>query len=165
MESLQRDTVMHHNFRRDFFFWLGVVILPAFWSWFTLGRRHSKAERGLAFGWLVLFAAIIFLTWPEMAAHCQFALANLQFICLAVGGALGVWLVLRGIYRTGCPSFIDMVIFCWMIAILSGSPGTEQELEKLCLQPLGLIHAMAILVPASLHFTLDLVKKRLDEPA
>ncbi|RBP46152.1 hypothetical protein DES53_102538 [Roseimicrobium gellanilyticum] len=156
---------MHANFRRDFFFWLGVLILPVFWSWFTLGPKHSKLSRGLAFGWLAGFTVVVVLTWPEMVGHYQFALANLQFISIAVGGGLFAWLVLRHIYHTGCPSFIDIVVFCWVVAVFTGSPASEQALENFCQQPLGFAHAMAILVPALLHFTLAPVQRELGDSA
>jgi hypothetical protein len=165
MECLQQGTDMHANFRRDFFFWLGVVILPAFWSWFTLGGKHSKVARMLALGWLVLFAAIVFRTWPEMAGHYQFAVANLQFVSIAISGALFGWLAMRIAFRLGCPPVVDVILFCFLapaIFPLVSSMG-HRMLERICSQPLGQEHMLAILVPALLHLSLEPVQKGLDE--
>lgn len=164
MESLQQGTGMHANFRRNVFFWLGVVILPVFWSWFTLSRKHSRLDRCVAFGWMAVVLSVLVLTWPEVAERYHLVLANLQFISLAVGGGLLVWLILRGIHRNGCPPFIDAVVFCWMIALFSGTP-YQRTLQQLCEQPLGFVHAMVILVPALFHFTLGPVQKGLEKSA
>lgn len=45
--------------RRRLFFWLGVAVLPVFWSWFTLGRRFSRWQRKLAFGWMGLYLVLL----------------------------------------------------------------------------------------------------------
>jgi len=43
------------NRRTQFFFWLGVFVLPLFWSWFTLALTFTRRERAIAFLWMSVF--------------------------------------------------------------------------------------------------------------
>ncbi len=55
--------------RRQFFFWLGVFVLPLFWSWFTLSRKHTRRERVAAFLWLAVFGIWLLPAGIAVVAH------------------------------------------------------------------------------------------------
>ena len=45
---------------RDFF-WLGVFVLPLFWSWFTLSSKFTRRERVAALLWMGVFAGVLLI--------------------------------------------------------------------------------------------------------
>lgn len=81
--------------RSRFFFWLGVLVLPIFWSWFTLSKSFSRKERTLAFGWLILSTTFILARWHQMQAHAELVAAGWPLVAWLVTLALGVWLFFR----------------------------------------------------------------------
>ncbi|MEZ0275609.1 MAG: hypothetical protein ACAH88_11955, partial [Roseimicrobium sp.] len=87
---------MHANFRRDFFFWLGVAIFPVFWAWFTLGRKFSNWQRYAAFGWLAVVLAAFVITWPQMSERYYLMSLGLPIISFWLSFCLWVWLAFRG---------------------------------------------------------------------
>ncbi|WP_300931710.1 hypothetical protein [Prosthecobacter sp.] len=81
-----------NDHRRQFFFWLGVFVLPLFWSWFTLSKKFARRERFVAFLWLAVFG--IWLLHQRSALADQ--LETLSIVYPAILGwvtvALYVWL-------------------------------------------------------------------------
>ncbi len=81
--------------RRQFFFWLGVFVLPLFWSWFTLAKGFTWRERLVAFLWLGVFVA--WLLQQRSALVERFEMVS--FVYPAILGwvtvALFVWLFFR----------------------------------------------------------------------
>lgn len=81
--------------RRRLFFWLGVFVLPVFWSWFTLGRRFSADQRKLAFGWMGAYLLILACghEWLVSRGHLIAVHGDLFFCWVFVG--VGWWLCLK----------------------------------------------------------------------
>jgi hypothetical protein len=52
------DITAQEEPRQRLFFWLGVFVLPVFWSWFTLGRTYTRSQRVVAFTWLALLEPV-----------------------------------------------------------------------------------------------------------
>ncbi len=81
--------------RGRFFFWLGVFVLPLFWSWFTLSKKFAWRERVVAFLWLAVFVA--WLVQQRSALVERFELVPFVYPAILgrVGVALFVWLFFR----------------------------------------------------------------------
>lgn len=39
--------------------WIGILILPVVFSWFTLSPRYSGKQRAVAFGWMAIYLALL----------------------------------------------------------------------------------------------------------
>lgn len=147
MESLQQGTGMHANFRRDFFFWLGVVILPVFWAWFTLGKRFPRWQRYLAFTWMVAALAVVAATWSRMQERYEILAHNVPVIALCVTWGLSVWLFLR-------LAEVPLPFQLWALAIASSSPFVISWMDRLAVQPFAWSGVILPFVPGLLHLAL-----------
>lgn len=110
-----------NNPRRQFFFWLGVFVLPLFWSWFTLSRKHTRRERIVAFLWLAVFGVWLLQQRSELVERFE----TLAFVYPAVLGwvtvALYVWLF----FRSGCFFFsitpIEIIVLVDVLGVIQPS--------------------------------------------
>lgn len=105
--------------RRQFFFWLGVFVLPVFWSWFTLSKKFARGERVVAFLWMAVFACWLVQQRSMMAERFEMV----SFVYPAVLGwvtvALYVWLFFRG----GCFSVtpIEIIVLVDVLGVIQPS--------------------------------------------
>lgn len=83
------------NRRTRFFFWLGVFVLPVFWSWFTLAGSFTRKERIIAFSWLVLFAVVIIIGWHRLEAYVDLLAIGWPLVIGWLTIALWGWLFFR----------------------------------------------------------------------
>lgn len=105
--------------RRQFFFWLGVFVLPLFWSWFTLSKKYTRRERVVAFLWLAVFG--IWLLHQRSALVDQFETVSVVYPVILgwVTVALFVWLFFRG----GCfpVTIIEVIVLMDLLAVIHPS--------------------------------------------
>lgn len=102
--------------RERTFFWLGVFVLPLFWSWFTLSMKFARRERFVAFLWLAVF--VLWLLHQRSAVVDQ--LETLSFVYPAILGwvtvALYAWLLFRIDFSgTFIAIFIIGILVSWDI--------------------------------------------------
>lgn len=100
--------------RGRFFFWLGVFVLPLFWSWFTLSRKFAMRERLVAFLWVAVFVAWLLHQRSALAERFETVLIVYPAILGWVTVALYVWLFFRG----GC--FPVTLIECLVLVDILG---------------------------------------------
>lgn len=81
--------------RRQLFFWLGVLVLPVFWSWFTLARSFAAWQRSIAFSWLGLWSLWLWLEREAVLGHLQQKAFAYPVVLGWMSIALGVWLFIR----------------------------------------------------------------------
>lgn len=94
--------------RERFFFWLGVFVLPVFWSWFTLGRAFTRRERVVAFAWLAVSACWVGFQWQALEEHWTLLTIGYPIVIGWVTFSLLAWLG----YRLGMrPSTLIEVVF------------------------------------------------------
>lgn len=94
--------------RERLFFWLGVFVLPVFWSWFTLRRNFTRSQRLVAFSWLALTACWALWQWQSLAEHWTFVSIGYPIIA----GWLTLSLLAWWCYRLGMrPSTVFEVAF------------------------------------------------------
>lgn len=108
-----------NDHRRQFFFWLGVFVLPLFWSWFTLSSKFTRRERFVAFLWLAVFG--IWLLHQRSALADQFETVSVAYPVILgwVTVALYVWLFFRG----GCfpVTFIEIIVLVDVVGVIQPS--------------------------------------------
>jgi hypothetical protein len=98
--------------RERVFFWLGVFVLPIFWSWFTLGRSFTRTQRYVAFSWMILTVCLVISRWPAISEHWTLISIGYPIVVGWVTIALLGWLC----FRTGLFSFtIVELVFMWII--------------------------------------------------
>jgi hypothetical protein len=102
------------NTREHTFFWLGVFVLPMFWSWFTLGRNFTRSQRVAAFSWLALTVAFIVCRWQALTEHLTLVAIGYPIVVGWVTIALLAWLC----YRTGLFPLTLLELF-FMFVILA----------------------------------------------
>lgn len=107
--------------RRQFFFWLGVFVLPLFWSWFTLARNYTRRERVVALLWLAVFGG--WLLQQRSVLVDQFE--TLAFVYPAVLGwvtvALYVWLFFRSGYFFISITPIEIIVLVDVLGVIHPS--------------------------------------------
>lgn len=106
--------------RRQFFFWLGVFVLPIFWSWFTLSRKFSLRERWVAFLWMAVFAGWLVHQRSMMAERFEMVSVVYPVILGWVTVALYVWLF----FRSGFPThitFIELIVLVDVLGVIHPS--------------------------------------------
>lgn len=104
--------------RGRFFFWLGVFVLPLFWSWFTLSRKFTRRERIVAFLWLAVFG--MWLLQQRNALADQFE--TLSFVYPAILGWMTVALYVWLFFRTGFSvTFIEIIVLVDVVEVIQPS--------------------------------------------
>ena len=83
------------DLRTRFFFWLGIFVLPIFWSWFTLMKAFSKRQRQIAFGWLAIYGAAAVWNGPVIASYLQLLPIGFPLVIGWLTVALWAWLFFR----------------------------------------------------------------------
>jgi hypothetical protein len=81
--------------RERFFFGVGLVILPPFWSWWTLQRGFTDRQRLAAFAWSTIYLIALLTTWDRMQDRYVAAAIHYPFICLWLSICLFAWLNFR----------------------------------------------------------------------
>jgi hypothetical protein len=149
-----RDTVMTETIilsprdrRSAAFFWLGVGILPVFWSWFTMGRQFQKWQRHLALGWLLVVLGMVVSHWAPVEARLEMLALTFPIIPLCVTCGLFAWLFLR---IAEMPLPFQVLVF----GVLSHSYLVISTLDRLAIQPFAWAFAFLPIVPAFLHLAL-----------
>jgi hypothetical protein len=84
-----------NNRRARFFFWLGVFVMPVFWSWFTLAGVFTRKERIMAFSGLVLFAVVIIVGWQRLEDYFDLLTIGWPLVIGWLTVALWGWLFFR----------------------------------------------------------------------
>lgn len=136
---------------RDFF-WLGVFVLPLFWSWFTLSGKFTRHERVAAFLWMVVFAGMLLIQRSALAERFETLSMVYPVILGWVTVALYVWLI----FRCGFPTtLIEIIVLVDVVGVLHPSvlfvglvgkpfewewllPALIAVVAHLVLEPLGL---------------------------
>lgn len=104
----ETDTTPAQEPRERRFFWLGVFVLPVFWSWFTLGRAFTRSDRVVAFSWLALTACWADWQRQSLAAHWTLLSIGYPIVIGWVTLSLLAWLC----YRLGLrPSTLIEIVF------------------------------------------------------
>jgi hypothetical protein len=113
--------VIKEDERRQFFFWLGVFVLPLFWSWFTLSRKYTRRERVAAFLWLAVFGVWLLHERSALAERFE----TLAFVYPAVLGwvtvALYVWLFFRSGYFFFSITPIEIIVLVDILGVIQPS--------------------------------------------
>ncbi len=92
--------------RTKFFFWLGVLALPVFWSWFTLARSFSRRERFAAFAWLAITLGLLAADWAAVQEFGALVVYGYTIFFGLLTMGLWLWLVFRIGYR---PTLIEVL--------------------------------------------------------
>ena len=104
--------------RQHFFFWLGVFVLPLFWSWFTLAKSFTRRERVIAFLWLVVFSVWGFR--QKMAIKDQVEVISLTYP--AILGWITIALVVWFLFRIRIiPTIIEIIVLIDVVGMLGPS--------------------------------------------
>lgn len=53
------STKVERKFLTTILLWLGIILMPYFFVWFTLQRKYTITEKVVAFSWLLLFVLIM----------------------------------------------------------------------------------------------------------
>jgi len=106
------------DFRAKFFFWLGVLVLPIFWAWFTLSKVFTNGERRLAFGWLVIYGAAAAWKWQGLAVYLELLPIGYPLVIFWLTAALYGWLFIRIGWRFGEFSSVDAWVGLLIAAIM-----------------------------------------------
>jgi len=140
--------------RTQFFFWLGVFILPVFWSWFTLRKGFARRERAVAFLWMTAFLAWVFAHWSAAVRHWD----EIAIVYPAILGwltiALAVWLPFRIGLRP--VSIIELIVLVDIIAMLHPDTFFVGRYH----QPFHWLWAAAPLAVALLHLAVKPLRRR-----
>ena len=104
--------------RKQFFFWLGVFVLPLFWSWFTLAGAFTRRERFIAFLWLAVFVAWLFHQRSEVPGELQRVSITYPAVLGWLTIALFVWLLFRIRF---VPTIIEIIVLMDVLAIFHPS--------------------------------------------
>lgn len=147
--------------RTQFFFWLGVFILPVFWSWFTVGKEFTRRERVIAFLWMASFLGWALLQRSEVARHWEEVSVVYPAILGWVTVALAVWLIFRLGLRPA--TIIELIVFIDVIAIIRPSTFFVDRY----FQPFHWLWAAAPLAVALLHLAVEPLQRlarRISDP-
>ncbi len=98
--------------RERLFFWLGVFVLPVFWSWFTLGRAFTRSQRVIAFTWLALTLGWMIWEWQSLATHWTLLTIGYPIVIGWLTFSLLAWLC----YRLGMrpPSLFEVLLLVFV---------------------------------------------------
>jgi hypothetical protein len=103
--------------RKHFFFWLGVFVLPLFWSWFTLHRSFTHRQRYIAFSWLAVSVLMMICSRSVLVEHWELNKVGYPIFFAWLNISLLVWLCFRMGLVPG--SLIEAVFTFYMLAYLS----------------------------------------------
>jgi len=140
--------------RTKFFFWMGVLALPVFWSWFTLRRSFSRWERFAAFAWLAITVGLLAADWSAAQEFGSLVAYGYTIVLGLLTMALWGWLAYRIHIRI---TWIEALL---LFFILGGAPLNTLlfSFEKSVDLPFSWAWVIAPLIPAVLHLLLDPTK-------
>jgi len=140
--------------RERFFFWLGVFVLPFFWSWFTLGRSFTRNQRVVAFSWLALAVCWFVFQWQALAEHLTLLSIGYPIVAGWVTLSLLAWLC----YRLGMrPRLAELIMFCCGLGPLFGH--TIDLFYRGVGTPFSATWLLPPIILALLHLSLEPVKR------
>lgn len=77
-------------FKREMaFFWVGMLIIPVFWVWWTLHPRFKAWERALAIKWTAVWITIMWVRLDQLPDYFDAAAVALPNLCTML--ALYLW--------------------------------------------------------------------------
>ncbi len=100
--------------RKQFFFWLGVFVLPLFWSWFTLAKAFTRRERLIAFLWMPVFVVWLLHQRSAVAGELQTVSITYPAVLGWLTVALVVWLFFRIRF---VPTIIEIIVLIDVLAV------------------------------------------------
>ncbi|WP_038167135.1 hypothetical protein [Verrucomicrobium sp. BvORR106] len=113
--------------RKQFFFWLGVFVLPLFWSWFTLAGSFTRRERLVAFLWLAVFIAWLFQARATVLGEFHLLAVTYPVVLGWLAMALLMWLIFRLRF---VPTLIESIILIDLLAVLSPSKLFQDRIDQ-----------------------------------
>jgi hypothetical protein len=81
--------------RERTFFWLGVFVLPVFWSWFTLRRGFGIRHRVAAFSWLLVTIGLIFCGRESLLERWSLVTVGYPLVIAWLTIGLAAWFCFR----------------------------------------------------------------------
>ena len=97
--------------RERTFFWLGVFMLPMFWSWFTIRQEFTSRQRVAAFSWLAVTIALAVTRWEQLTQHWSFITVGYPLIIAWLTFGLAGWFC----YRVGMfPRTLFEIVFLFL---------------------------------------------------
>jgi len=139
--------------RKQFFFWLGVFVLPLFWSWFTLAKAFTRRERLIAFLWMAVF--VVWLLHQRSAVAGGFQTVSITYP--AVLGwltiALFVWLLFRIRF---IPTIIEIIVLIDLLAVFHPSTVFADRTG----QPFDWQWLLPPIIVALAHLTVEPLERR-----
>lgn len=150
-DSTLRAADVRDSRGRDYF-WLGVFVLPLFWSWFTLSRKFTGRERVAAFLWMAVFAAGLVHQRGALMERFDTLSVVYPVVLGWVTVALYVWLIFRSGFSV---TPIEIIVLVDVLGVLHPSilfvdlvgrpfewewllPALLAVVAHLVLEPLGL---------------------------
>ena len=107
------------NRRKQTFFWLGVFVLPLFWSWFTLTKAFTGRQRFVAFFWMAI--SVIWLIHQRSSVVDGWQLVSITYPAILgwLTISLFVWLIFRiGFFPV---TIIEIIVLIDALAVLHPS--------------------------------------------
>lgn len=139
------------NRRTQFFFGLGVIVLPVFWSWFTLARGFSNRERFAAFAGMAVTLGFLAANWPALEEFGSLVAYGYTIVLESLTLALWAWLVYRiGVRITLIEGFMLFFVF--------GNPRLFFDLQHDVGRPFSWLWFVPPLIPAILHLLVDPIR-------
>ena len=137
--------------RQQFFYWLGVLVLPFFWSWFTLAQGRTRQARVIAFGWMLLLGSWLIVHRDLVGEQ----LALIQITLPAVIGwstiGLWVWLAFRIVPKPA--TFIEWIVPLYILTQLFDV--ASNAFCGMIGHPIPLILWCFPLLPVALHLLVE----------
>lgn len=139
--------------RKQLFFWLGVFVLPLFWSWFTLAKAFTRRERLIAFLWMAVFFAWLLHQRSSVAAELQTVSVTYPAVLGWLTVALVVWLLFRIRF---VPTIIEIIVLIDVLAVFHPSTMFADRID----QPFDWQWLLPPVVVALAHLAVDPLERQ-----
>ena len=144
---------MTNENRKQFFYWLGVLVLPFFWSWFTLARGRTRWARVIAFGWMLLLGSWLFVHREPFGEQLALIQITLPMVIIWITIGLWVWLAVRIMPKPA--TFIEWIVPLVMLEELLGAINAPNGFSKMIGHPMPWVLWILPLLPAALHLLVE----------
>lgn len=81
--------------RETAFFWMGMLIIPVFWVWWTLHPRFKRWERALAIKWTAVWITFMWIRLDQLPDYFDAAAMALPGLCTLLTLCLWALFVFR----------------------------------------------------------------------